>query len=549
MMNVAVATLIAGLVLASSLAQAASQAAEDDIFHSTNLLRISIEIPAEGMRALRQSQSGRNGQPKTKTQATVVEGGRVYTNATVQLKGFTTFQPIDGLPSLTLNFDSAASKQKFHGLEKISLNNSLQDATRLHEKLSRELFAAAGVPVPQADYAVVTLNGRELGLYVLAEGFDKEFLRRHFQRTDGNFYEGGILRDIDQPLQLSPGKNPTNHSGVQRLISASREPDADRRWRALEAALDMDRFLSMMAMETILCHSDSYSMNRNNYRLYHDPATDKMVFMPHGMDRVLGTHRSPLELPVVPPSLGLVARAVLSTPEGCRRHVERVGVLFTNIFQPDRLCRRVLEIDARIISAKTNRPTEQWFDQRPGREAAHDAENLCERISRRAAELRLQFQHVAELIAPVPNARFDSNGLARLEAWKPKLRLGQPEIMCEAEVQDGQPILHLRAPNGPLTAALHATVNVPLGNYRLRGQLKVIGAADATNFVSTTMLRYSTGRFDITRQHLNSWAIDFPFGVSEARTPDEIEFICEIRSDASEVWFDANSLRLVRERR
>ena len=63
------------------------------------------------------------------------------------------------------------------------------------------------------------------------------------------------------------------------------------------------------------------------------------------------------------------------------------------------------------------------------------------------------------------------------------------------------------------------------------------------------MLRYSTGRFDITRQRLNSGGIDFHFVVSEARAPDEIEFICDIRSDASEVWFDANALRLVRERR
>src|SRR6185436_16070515 len=136
-----------------------------------------------------------------------------------------------------------------------------------------------------------------------------------------NLYEGGILKDIDQPLQLSPGKNPTNHAAVQRLISASREPDPEKRWRALEAALDMDRFLSMMAMETLLCHSDSYSMNRNNYRLYHDPTTDKLIFMPHGMDRVLGTHRSPLDLSVVPTMLGMVARAVISTPEGRRRHV------------------------------------------------------------------------------------------------------------------------------------------------------------------------------------------------------------------------------------
>ena len=61
------------------------------------------------------------------------------------------------------------------------------------------------MPVPRADHAFVTLNGRELGLYVLVEGFDKEFLKRHFKRADGAFYEGGVLQDIDRPLQVRFG--------------------------------------------------------------------------------------------------------------------------------------------------------------------------------------------------------------------------------------------------------------------------------------------------------------------------------------------------------
>ena len=313
------------MMAATALDPAGAQAPGSDLFTDTNLLRISIEIPDAGMQILRQTRTGQSSQTKPKAEARVSEGGRVYTNVTVQLKGFTTFQPIDRLPALTLNFDKLAPKQRFHGLAKISLNNSAQDRTRLHEKLSRELFAAAGVPVPRADHAIVSLNGRELGLYVLVEGYDKEFLKRHFRRTDGNLYEGGVLQDIDRPLHVNSGKDPTDRTAVQRLIRAAREPEPERRLRALEEVLDLNRFLSMMAMETILCHSDSYSMNRNNYRLYHDPGTDKFVFMPHGMDRVLGTHRSSLDLPIVPPALGLVARAVLSTEEGRRRYGERAG--------------------------------------------------------------------------------------------------------------------------------------------------------------------------------------------------------------------------------
>jgi spore coat protein H len=517
-------------------------AKEENIFQSTNLLRISIEISGEGLTTLRNPFARRHSGEKPDALATVVEGARTYTNVTVQLKGFTTFQPIDGLPSLTLNFEKLAPKQKFHGLTKISLNNSLQDATRLHEKFSRELFAAAGVPVPRADYALVTLNGRELGLYVLAEGFGKDFLKRHFARSDGNLYEGGILKDIDQPLQLSPGRNPTNHAAVQRLISASREADPEKRWRALEAALDMDRFLSMMALETMLCHSDSYSMNRNNYRLYHDPDTDRIVFMPHGMDRVLGTHRSPLDLCIVTPAMGMVARGILSTPEGRRRYVERAGVLFTNLFQPETLCDRVREIDAKIIAAKTNWPADHRFDGRRSSSHLRDANDLCQRVSQRAADLKLQFAEPSELWAPTPAPVFDSNGIARIDGWKLRRRPASAEVSCEVDEADRKPGLHLCLSKGPVVATLRAKVLLPPGKYHVIGDLTTINGAGTTNYHSLTLQRYSAARFAVER-HLNVNS----FQVSEARASEEIEFICDVRDQCSEVWFDASTLRLVRQ--
>ena len=515
-----------------------------DIFQDTNLLRIAIEIPEEGMQALRNGRGRRGAESKAKAEANVSEGGQTYTKVTVQLKGFTTLQPIDGLPSLTLNFNQLAPKQKFHGLKKISLNNSLQDVTRLHEKFSREMFAAAGVPVPRADYAVVTLNGRELGLYVLVEGFDRDFLSRHFKRTDGNLYEGGALQDIDRPLQVVSGSDPTNQAGVQRLLNAAREPDPEQRFRALEAALDLDRFLSMIAVETLLCHSDSYSMNRNNYRLYHDPTTDKIVFLPHDMDRVLGTHRSALDLPVVPPSLGLVARAVLSTTEGRRRYIERAGVLFTNLFQPDARCRRVHEIDARISAAKSNRSADRRFDPRPAPDASHDAENLCARISERAAELNLQFAH-PEWFAPTPVAKFDSNGVMRIDGWRPKARPGQPVVTCTAEVRGDKQGWHLRAASGALLTSLRARVSLPVGTYRLTGEIK-IATTNRTNSVPASLLRYSSNRFGLDRQRLSGRDINFVLQISEARAPEEMELNCDLRDDAPEVWFDASSLRLTR---
>jgi spore coat protein H len=517
----------------------AATATDDDLFSSTNQLRIEISIPAEGMLALRQSRGRQAVRDKPEAQATIREGGRIYTNVSVQLKGYTTFRAVDSYPSLTLNFDRYSPKQTFHGLKKLSLNNSLQDPARLSEKISRELFAAAGVPVPRADFALVTLNGYKLGLYVLTEGFDKQFLARHFTRADGTLYEGGIMRDIDQPLQIKSDVYATNDPAVRKLIDAAREPNPAKRLRALEAVLDLDRFLSMTAMETILCHSDSYSMNRNNYRLYHDPLTGKFVFIPHGMDRVLGAHRSTLELDIVPPALGLVARAVLSTPEGRVRYLDRAGSLFTNLFQPEALCRRIREIDARILSAKTNGP-DAGFDHRLSKGPEDDADNLCGRISMRAAQVRWQLADRSALLTTPPLPQFDSNGIAQLDHWVPKRRLGQPEVQCEPVVRDGKALLHIPGRSSEFTLHLHQKLTLPAGTYAINGAMRVAEG----DWVPTHLVRHSPSRYAVDQNQIGSRNVDLNFTIQESRAPDEIELVCHVQVPPSGVWLDVSAVRL-----
>ena len=102
---------------------------------------------------------------------TIREGGSVYSEVGVHLKGGPgSFRGLDDRPSLTLNFDKFVADQKFHGMDKLHLNNSVQDATYVMEIICGDLFRAAGVPAPRGTHARVELNGRDLGLYVLKEG-------------------------------------------------------------------------------------------------------------------------------------------------------------------------------------------------------------------------------------------------------------------------------------------------------------------------------------------------------------------------------------------
>src|SRR5580765_2905598 len=234
----------------------------DYVFTNDSVVRIKIEIPKDGMATLRKYQWGwGGGGERQAVKATVREGETVYANVAVHLKGAAgSFQSIDQKPCLTLKFDKFVDGQRFHGLDKISLNNSVQDPSYLSEKICREMFEKAGVPVPRAGHATVELNGRALGLHVLTEGFDKQFLRRYFKNAKGNLYDGGFLTDITGELEKTSGANPKDRSDLKFLAEAASEPDPSKRLSRLEKVLDLDRFITYVAMDVMTCDWDGYAI-------------------------------------------------------------------------------------------------------------------------------------------------------------------------------------------------------------------------------------------------------------------------------------------------
>jgi hypothetical protein len=242
--------------------------AADDLFTNSYVPSLSIEIPEAGVERLQQS-------PRRYVRATVREGDLVYTNVAIRLKGGPgSFKQFNEKAAFTLNFTkyneldykkaTGAEKvdddlfQRFHGLKKLHLNNSVQDSTYLSEKICRELFNAAGVPAPRAAHAWVEVNGRKMGLYVLIEGINKQFLKRHFTNPDGNLYDGHSGSEVNRTMEVNDGDKPGEQSGLGRLALAARKSDLTERLAALEQTLDVDRFLSFAAMEVMTAHWDGY---------------------------------------------------------------------------------------------------------------------------------------------------------------------------------------------------------------------------------------------------------------------------------------------------
>lgn len=296
-----------------------------------------IEIARSNLAALRLD-------PREYVPATVRCAGLTYSNVGVHLKGVATFRPIDDKPSLTLNFGKFSRGQRLDGLRKIHLNNGKEDPTFLCEALSAEMFAAADLPAARVTHAHATLNGRNLGAFVAIEGFTEEFLSLHFRKTKGNLYDSGFRKEITQSLEKLQGQPAEDRSDLRELAAAARVTDLEERWREMSASLDTDRFARYLAMQVITANWDGYAMYRNNYRIYHNPATDRLVFMPHGMDQMFARPTMPL----VPYWQGMVAHAFMQTGEGRALFQEQLPLLYTNTYRTDYLVRRVEELAARV---------------------------------------------------------------------------------------------------------------------------------------------------------------------------------------------------------
>src|SRR5262249_9442130 len=193
----------------------------------------------------------------------------VYSNVAVHLKGSVgSFRPVDDKPSWTLDFCRFNPSQHFHGLRRIHLNNSVEDPSYCNEVLGSELFRSAGVPTPRVTRALVTLNGRRLGFYVLKEGFTEDFLGCYFTHPSGSLYEPDDGHDINQHLKRNSIQAPGNdRTALRALADIVRDAENLHRWERLDKVVAVDEFVSFMASEVMLGHRDGYCLARNNFRV------------------------------------------------------------------------------------------------------------------------------------------------------------------------------------------------------------------------------------------------------------------------------------------
>lgn len=123
----------------------------------------------------------------------IVIDGEAFKNVGIRAKGNTSLSSVSKTGSerysFKVEFDHYEEAKSYYGLDKICLNNIIQDNTFMKDYLSYTVMSEFGVSAPLCSYAYITVNGEDFGLYLAVEGVEESFLQRNYGSDYGNLYK------------------------------------------------------------------------------------------------------------------------------------------------------------------------------------------------------------------------------------------------------------------------------------------------------------------------------------------------------------------------
>ena len=96
--------------------------------------------------------------------------GELYTNIGIRAKGNTSLSSVSQMNSdrysFKIEFDQYDTTKSYYGLDKLSLNNVIQDNTYMKDFLVYQMMNRFGASAPLCSYVYITVNGEDWGLYL-----------------------------------------------------------------------------------------------------------------------------------------------------------------------------------------------------------------------------------------------------------------------------------------------------------------------------------------------------------------------------------------------
>lgn len=144
-------------------------------------------------------------------------------------------------------------------------------------------------------------------MYTATEIVEDAMLNDQFGSNVGNCYKPeneaatfaqGTFNTSD--FDLKTNEDFPDYSDVESLytiINSSLRTSNVEQWKtALEAIFDVDNFMHWLAVNTVIQNWDTYGVMNHNYYLYHNPYSDKLVWIPWDNNEALTSGNGSLSL-------------------------------------------------------------------------------------------------------------------------------------------------------------------------------------------------------------------------------------------------------------
>lgn len=156
----------------------------------------------------------------------VVIDNEAYKNVAIRGKGNTSLTQVDSYGndrySFKIEFDHYNSGNSYYGLDKLCLNNIIQDNTYMKDYLTYQMMNEMGVASPLCSYVYITVNSEDWGLYLAVEGVEESFLQRNY----GNDY-GGLYKPDSQSMGGGRGNGENFDMDMDEISNDSESDNMD----------------------------------------------------------------------------------------------------------------------------------------------------------------------------------------------------------------------------------------------------------------------------------------------------------------------------------
>jgi hypothetical protein len=214
----------------------------------------------------------------------------------IRLKGRASRRDLTAKSPFKIKMDKFVDDQTLFGLEKLTLNNMIQDPSMVRETTVYRLFRKMGVPSPRTGYAQVyvtspgQVNNAYYGLYLNIETPDEVMLARWFGNNTAHLYESAYDTDVtpDYYHQYLGSIDVGSEADVSDLLTFIEISNltGETWWDAVRERADMDEILALMGTDIFVSNWDGYTDFVRNNHFAHFDLDGTLRIMPWGNDQV-----------------------------------------------------------------------------------------------------------------------------------------------------------------------------------------------------------------------------------------------------------------------